>query len=349
MASSHRPDKVDAIAADPAADYRSFRARAARRVVTIPTVGAAAVFLTLFVPVWVPVAVVVDLARVRFRLPVTRLMLFGLLWAWIEVAGLTLAFGAWLSGRGRDQELHYRLMAWWTNTLMTALRTTTGLQIDVGGDDALSTGDALVLSRHASLGDSLVSAWVFLCQAGLRPRYVLKRELLSDPCLDVVGLRVPNYFLDREASDGDAELAEITDLARDLGERSVGVIFPEGTRSSPAKRERALTIIAEHDEDRAREMRHLQHLLPPRPAGTRALLAGAPEADLIFVWHTGFDGLDDFRGILDRLARRPHPAKVVARRVGRSEVPSDEEFDAWLDREWLRMDAVVDRELRRVR
>jgi 1-acyl-sn-glycerol-3-phosphate acyltransferase len=315
-------------------------------VVTIPAVAAAALTLTLSLPLWLPVAVVVDLVRLNFRLPVARLMLFGLSWAWIEMSGLTLAFGAWLSGRGGDQELHYRLMAWWTNTLMTALRTTTGLKVDVGGDDALSAGDAIVLSRHASLGDSLVSAWVFCCHAGLNPRYVLKRELLSDPCLDVVGLRVPNYFLDREAADGDAELAEITDLSRGLGERSVAVIFPEGTRSSPAKRERALTIIAEHDEDRAREMTHLRHLLPPRPAGTRALLAGAPESDLIFIWHTGFDGLNDFRGILERLARRPHPAKLVASRVARSEVPSGEEFDAWLDGEWLHMDAVVERDLR---
>ena len=33
----------------------------------------------------------------------------------------------------------------------------------------------------------------------LRLRYVLKRELLWDPCLDIVGQRVPNIFVDRDA------------------------------------------------------------------------------------------------------------------------------------------------------
>ena len=54
-----------------------------------------------------------------------------------------------------------------------------------------------MLCRHASLADSLVSAWVITSVAGMNPRYVLKRELLVDPCLDIVGNRLPNHFLDR--------------------------------------------------------------------------------------------------------------------------------------------------------
>ncbi len=76
-------------------------------------------------------------------------------------------------------------------------------------------GDAIVLSRHASLGDSLLSGWALATELRLQPRYVLKKELLFDPCLDIVGLRVPNHFLDREASDGSVEL----DALRETGTR----------------------------------------------------------------------------------------------------------------------------------
>jgi len=38
---------------------------------------------------------------------------------------------------------------------------------------------------------------------------VLKRELLADPCLDIVGNRLPNHFLDRHATDSGPELAAL--------------------------------------------------------------------------------------------------------------------------------------------
>ena len=125
------------------------------------------------------------------------------------------------------------------------------MRVEVEGVDAFVPGPAIVLSRHASYGDSLVSAWVLCCLCGLQPRYVLKRELLADPCLDIVGLRVPNHFIDREAVDGDAELDALSELSVDLGPSSVAVIFPEGTRASDAKRTRAIDKVAERDPDRA--------------------------------------------------------------------------------------------------
>jgi len=319
----------------------SRRSRLTRRMISIPAVIALAAGLTLLLPLWLPIAVAADLIKLKPRLPLTRLLLFGLCWAWIEIAGLARSLGAWVTGRAGDRDLHYELMSWWTNALMNALRATTGLQVVVEGEGAVEKGDAVVLSRHASLADSLVTAWVFCCHSGLEPRYVLKRELLADPCLDVVGHRVPNVFIDRTASDGGPELAKISALATDLGSEAVCVIFPEGTRVSDAKRERALAKISERDAQRAERMAALTHLLPPRPTGTTALLEGAPGADVVLMWHTGFDGLHDFRGILQKLAHRPAPVKVAARRVPRAEVPSDDGLAAWLDEQWLRMDAEV--------
>ena len=93
-------------------------------------------------------------------------------------------------------------------------------------------------------------------------------------------------------------------------------------------------------------MRGLQHLLPPRPAGSGALLAGAPDADVVVLGHIGFEGLDTFGGILAAIPRRK-PVQAWLRRFPRSEVPSDDAaFTVWLDEAWLRLDGEVDVALR---
>jgi 1-acyl-sn-glycerol-3-phosphate acyltransferase len=196
----------------------------------------------------------------------------------------------------------------------------------------------VLLCRHASLADSLVSAWVVTSLAGLRPRYVLKRELLADPCLDIVGNRLPNHFLDRQAADSSVELEALTRLSTGMGEDDIAVIFPEGTRASPSKRERALQKLSERDPARAVRLGGLQHLLPPRPAGSAALIDGAPGADVVIGWHVGFDGLDTFSGILRHLAHKPPAVRFRVRRIPRSEVPSGEAFTEWLDAMWLQAD-----------
>lgn len=328
-------------------DYRSGVQRLRRRVVSVPAVLVVAPVLTITAPLWAPVAVIADLLRGRWRLPLARLLAFGVVWAWAECAGIARAFSEWVRGNAGDQDRHYALMAWWTETLMNGLRATTGLRVEVEGVDAFVPGPVIVLSRHASYGDSLVSAWVLCCLCGLQPRYVLKRELLSDPCLDIVGLRVPNHFIDREAEDGDVELDALSELSSNLGPTSAAVIFPEGTRASDAKRTRAIDKIADRDPERARRMKGLQHLLPPRPAGSRAISSGAGDSDVVLVWHVGFDGLDSIGGILDRLGQPPRPAKLVARRVPRRDVPDGADFDRWLDDQWRRMDAEVAAELAR--
>lgn len=322
--------------------HRSLVERVRRRAVSLPALVAATILLTLAIPLWLPVAVVVDAARGRFRFPLARLLAFGVCWTWIELAGVARAGATFAVGRARHAPTQYALMKWWAGVLMSALEATVGFRPRVEGIEALDGGNAVVLARHASLADSLLSAWAIRCEADLWPRYVLKRELLSDPCLDIVGLRVPNHFLDREATDGSTELEALRELAAGITSGEVAVIFPEGTRANDRKRARALEKIAARDPDRARRLGELRRLLPPRPAGTTALVEGAPGADLVLAWHTGFDGLDTFGGILERLAAPLPPVRIVFRRVSRAEVPSGPGFAAWLDEQWLRMDAEVD-------
>lgn len=54
-------------------------------------------------------------------------------------------------------------------------------QLEVEGVNALQPGPLVVLMRHASLADTLLPA-VVIASHGIRLRYVLKRELLWDPC-----------------------------------------------------------------------------------------------------------------------------------------------------------------------
>lgn len=305
----------------------------------------AAVALTVLLPVWAPLAVIADLVRGRTRVPTARLLAFALGWSWLETVGVAAATWLWLTGRGRDHRRHYALQRWWAANLMGVLRRTTGLTIEVSGVEALSPGPVVVLCRHASLADSLVSAWVVTSLAAKQPRYVLKRELLADPCLDVVGNRLPNHFLDRDAADSAGELSALTALAQGLGHDDVAIIFPEGTRAAPTKRTRALARIAERDPERAERLAGLQHLLPPRPAGTAALLAGSPDSDVVIAWHTGFEGLDTFGGILRSLARGAPRVRFAAIRIARDDVPSSDDVPAltvWLDERWLDADRAVD-------
>jgi 1-acyl-sn-glycerol-3-phosphate acyltransferase len=312
-----------------------------RRLRSVPALFLAAVLLVVLLPLWLPLSAVSDLVRGRLRLPTTRLLAFALCWSWLETLGVLAAAGMWLVGQRRNRRAHYALQRWWAARLMGALRTTTGLRVDEVDAAALTPGPVVLLCRHASLADSLLSAWIITSKLDMHPRYVLKRELLLDPCLDIVGNRLPNHFLDREATDSAAELAAIGALGDDLRPDDVAVIFPEGTRAAPAKRARALARLAEKDPVRAERLASIEHLLPPRPAGSQALVEGCAGADVVIGYHVGFDGLDTFGGILRHLSHTPPPVRFHSVRIPRREVPSGDAFVEWLDLQWLAADRAV--------
>ncbi len=299
------------------------------------------VLLTVLIPVWVPLALIADAVRLRLRFPMARLLAFGVCWSWLETIGVAAAFALWITGQGRNQSMHYALQRWWASHLLAALGVSCGISVETEQADMFKPGPTVLFVRHASLADSLVSAYVITSLAQMHPHYVLKRELLVDPCLDVVGQRVPNYFLDRGANDSAPELAAVERLASGLGAADVGIIFPEGTRANSRKRAAALAKIGERDPARSAKLGALQHLLPPRPSGAGAMMRGAPTADVVVAWHVGFEGLDTFGGILKALNRPFAPIQFVARRVPRAEVPAGADFAEWLDDQWLQTDAEV--------
>ena len=312
-----------------------------RRPVTVLGVVIGALLLTALLPVWAIVSVLADVFARSWRLPTFRLLCFAFLWLWLETFGLVGAATLWCTGQARNQRANYALQRWWAKQLISSLRITCGLRIDVEGAESLPAGPLICLGRHASLGDALVSAWIFGSLAHRFPRYVMKKELLFDPCLDVVGQRIPNYFVDRGSAAVRQELTGIRAMASNMGDRDVAVIFPEGTRTNDEKRIGLVSRLERRAPERHAKLIGLQRLLPPRSAGASVLLEEVAEGDVVVMWHIGFDGLDTFAGVRRRLAVAEPSARVVLESFSRATVPSGDAFESWLDDRWLEIDAKV--------
>jgi len=317
-----------------------------RRLVTVPGVAMIAGGLAATVPVWLPSAIAYDLLRAPRRMPWTRVLSFSLVWSGLETVGVGASAALWALGMSGRPDPHYGLQRWWATRLVDGLRLVCDLDIEVEGADALSPGPIVMCVRHASHPDALLPAWLLADGPGMRPRYVLKREMLLDPSLDVVGNRVPNHFIDRGAEDSGPELEALEELGRGMGRRDAAVIFPEGTFARDATRRRALAWIAERDPERASRVSALRHLLPPRGGGTAALLRGSPDADVVLMAHVGLERLSR---LVDAPGAVPFadPVRVRLWRWRRAEVPEGDDFLPWLDDAWLLLDDWVDRQLPR--
>jgi 1-acyl-sn-glycerol-3-phosphate acyltransferase len=201
----------------------------------------------------------------------------------------------------------------------------------------------LLLVRHASLVDALLPTVFVSGRTGMRLRFVLKRELLLDPCLDVVGQRLPNAFVSRGSDQPAREEASIRRLAQNLTPGDGVVIFPEGTRFTPKKLASALARIgASGDAQRLSHVAGLRHVLPLRSRGVLALLDAAPTADILFLAHHGLEGASHASSVLrgDLIGCR---LRVHTWRVPVSELPEDRTGRlARLDGEWARLDAWID-------
>ena len=314
-----------------------------RRPVTALGVAVLAVMLVVASPLWVVASAVYDLLGRRPKLPTVRLVFFALLWSWLEVIAVVSSTILWMFGQGRNRDAHYALQRWWSARIIDALRLSVGLRVDVEVPDDWGSGPYVALCRHASLGDAIMSCWVLSTTGGLKPRYVLKKELKNVPTLDIFGHRLPNYFVDRGSSNVVAELTGIEEMAAGLDAKQVAVIFPEGSRVSAAKRDKELSRLRTRNPARAARMEALRNLLPPKSAGAAALLSAVPGADVLLMWHTGFDGLDTFSGILERLRDGRPRARMVVTRWRRADVDRSGSFADWLDERWLEMDDLVAR------
>ena len=124
------------------------------------------------------------------------------------------------------------------------------------------------------------------------------------------------------------------------------MIFPEGTRFTPAKRLKILERMKEKGEIRLYEKAsQFQHTLPPRLGGALNLLERNENADVIFCAHAGFDGVVDLRDFLNGVMIG-RTVRVRFWRVAFLAIPKQrEERIDWLLSNWQAVDDWVGREL----
>ncbi len=307
---------------------------------TVSTYFLLWVLLTTLAPLWIPVVFVVGVFR-RSSFVLLRLLMF--FWAYLgnELVGLVAAAGIYLITPGnleRRQDLFFRLECWWGNSMFEWLCRFLSLSTSIEGNDQILPGPVLVFIRHASIIDTLLPV-AFLSNAkGLRLRYVFKRELLIDPCLDVAGHASPNYFIDRGGG-ADEELAGIRKLAENLGDEGV-LLYPEGTRFTERKKQIALDRLTKTHPELVPLAKSFSHCLPPRPGGALTLLDAAPDTDVLIVAHRGLEGLAN---LTDLLSGNVVGKAVQIRiwRINAADIPQGEARRRWLFDCWKRVDDFV--------
>ena len=254
--------------------------------------------LTLTLPITLPVAAIMTLFASTRGAVATLLFILGYLWC--EVIGLLSAL--WIRLRcfqpDRYALANYRLQYWWASALKRLAERLFRLRFVISGEDALTDGAAIVFPRHTSIADTIIPIVFFAAPYDLQLRYVLKQELLLDPRLDIVGNRIPNLFVDRSGQDSDAARRDVAALTRSLYDGQGLVIYPEGTRHSPPKRQRLNERYRDNSEMQA-QLRRWPSLLPPRLGGTMAVLAANPGRDIVFCAHHGFEGSSHFRELIN--------------------------------------------------
>ena len=319
-----------------------------RRAVTIPALFLLTAIHTALLPLLLASGLLLDVAR---RRPLLLCRFHLTIWSCfaLHCVGL-LALGPWwLIGvvtrmdTARWRAWHRVLEHWWSRKLIGVARVFYGLKVEIEDADVAAPGPSAILMRHASILDTLLPNVALADRRHrMQMRIIKKRELLWDPCVDLVSSRVPRTFVARGGGAREDDLEAVRELTAGMGEREAVVIFPEGTRWTPEKQAEVLGKLRVRHPEAAERAARLRHVLPVRPAGTQALLDERPDLDVVFCAHTGLEGaskLEDFvRGTL--LGRT---WKIKFWRVPRHEVPAEPEAQrVWLDAWWRRVDEWID-------
>ncbi len=304
-------------------------------------------------PATIPMLAVADLVRFRPRLPSVRVYLFALQYLVNDSVEILAAGPYWMAAgfgtrlRSRSSiERHRRLQQWSLDLLERRAEQLLGLRIDMALEDhsalvGTGSGPVIVVSRHVSLFDASLPG-ILAHRAGYSTRGVIMAELLADPGFDLLYGRLGSVFIPRDG--GSAAIDAIADMVRDADERTAYLLFPEGRLFRTGALTRSLDRLAAADPERAKRLAGLTRVLPPRPGGLVTLLAAVPTADVVVLDHRGLDGVGRL-GDLARSVPRREPISVTARRITRSEIPTDPAAQAhWLDDLWLGLDRDLSRE-----
>lgn len=301
-------------------------------------------------PIWVPLSALADLVGRLRRFPTVRLGLFAVIYLAYQWAAMALATWLWLIGglgRNLDKTAHRKVQAWWAGALLGWARRLLGVELDFGDTSDLPSDTFILASRHASMVDAVLPIPLICTRLGRFAHYVLKDQLRWDPAIGLFGGRLGNEFVTRGRNTAD-DLAAVRSMAQRALDRSVIVIFPEGTYATDRSRKRILDSLRRRFERGELEAVVLKRaegfrrLLPPKPGGFNQLLAAQPDADVVILGHVGLEGVAQLRGLRRRLPLS-EPVTVRWWVHPRSQVPDGEQaVSNWLYQQWQRLDTWVD-------
>ncbi|EGC37975.1 hypothetical protein DICPUDRAFT_53560 [Dictyostelium purpureum] len=349
-----------------------------RRSISISLISIVLVVLTILFPVLAIVALAFDMYHYKRRkgLNYVRILSFFESYLLIEAIALFSTFLIYalymvslVFASDPEQKRYFRwnywYQSWWGGKMLFGWSTSLlGIQVELEIDgnvkekfvapyngnikqriaDSLGVGPKIVFSRHASFADTLVPQGIF--SQFYHMRYIVKKELLWDPALDVSGSRTPNFFLFRDAgTDGmDVEMDAIRSMVSDFkpSEPDVTCIWPEGTRFSKSKREKVLESFKKKNDTKNYQLAsNLKHTLLPRVGGVLALLESNPCGDILFCYHFGMEASSNFSQMMNgELCNRV--VKIKFEQIKYKDIPkTKQERIDWLLNKWVDIDKWV--------
>tara|TARA_B100000029_G_scaffold516779_1_gene634106 strand:+ start:5115 stop:6188 length:1074 start_codon:yes stop_codon:yes gene_type:complete len=324
------------------ADSRSpFNFWMLRRLITIPSFSLAFVVITIGAPVLFLATTFWDIQRKRKNLPLTRVIL--LTWFYLVVEILTIV-GCLIDrmfcigGSKTSLSLNNVLIRFWSSCLFWGAVKVFGLRVFVEGIPPTKDGPILLFSRHVSPVDNLIPS-VFVSNPNrLHIRTALNRWLLRDPSIDLVSHRIPTAFIRVGDQKRPRHLKEVAALGRNLEAHDVVLLFPEGTLFNERKRSQIINRFRKNNNKAlAERAESFRNVLLPRTGGPLALLKNSPEADVIFLAHTGLELGTYLQAARGGLMRKELHIRLW--RVSREEIPeNDEDRIDWLYDQWKRVD-----------
>ena len=355
MCGSNARCRVQSLAVSPLPDSRQREQawrRHGRRAVTVPPYLLLTAIATALIPLPWPLCWLVSLRRASRG--ALRSVAFVTCYLWCESIGIVVSAWLWVrwglptrnapnaSNRWqRFLDANFALQCWWANALKMAAERLFRLRFIVEGTDALDGPPAIVLPRHASIADTIIPMVFYAIPT--RPAALCVEARTA--ARSVSGYRrqpLAELLRCAQRHRRTADLDRVTALADDLQPDEGFLIYPEGTRFSVQRQQRVLTSLADRVTPTDLErMRGWTELLPPRPGGTLALIAAAPNLDLVFCAHTGFEGASHVRQLING-SWIAADIRIRFWRIQRHDMPLDEAaLRAFLIAQWDRMQDTV--------
>lgn len=339
--------EVAAIASPDAGMFEEpFLRRWSRRALTIPGVCIIVAIYAALLPPLLGYALVRDLLRGRrdFPLPRFHLFLFGILAH--HIFGLLILCGSWLCTRlASDKRRHHINVAvehYFIPQSIGVAERVYDMKIELDDIECCSPGPILLLSRHASILDTIMPIKLLGQAHGMGMRIVQKAELLWNPLVDVASSRMPRAFIRRGSGNVHGPIGHMKHLLRGITDNEALVVFPEGSRFSEAKKERIIAKLSKSNARAAEQASELRHVLPARPAGTLALIEMRPDVDVVFMAHTGLERANRLEDFVDG-ALYKRTLRMKFWRVPAAEIPtSKKDRVEWLHAEWRKVDEWID-------